>query len=281
MPQKGAIFSLDSISKSFGEVQAVLPNTITLNGPGVFGLVGGNGAGKTTLLRLMSTVLPPDTGRISLNIANKKIPHNNIKRYIGVLPEGTGLYHRLTALENILYHARLHGISDKTAIEEAEKLAVLLNISSELRRQTKGFSKGMRQKIALIRSIIHSPPILLLDEPTSGLDVTAAREVRAVVKHMSTNEGKLIIYSTHYLDEAVRICDELIIMHNGEIVATGQPDELMDEHDGNDIENTFERLTSAQSSNFSTKERPSRFNQWWTKFTGRANQTHLETGEEQ
>ncbi|HJN55052.1 MAG TPA: ATP-binding cassette domain-containing protein, partial [Candidatus Poseidoniales archaeon] len=221
-----ATVHLEEVSKSFRHITAVDRVNIKLEESGIIALVGGNGAGKTTLLRLMSTVLEPDAGTVTIRMEgdeNKALP----RRHLGILPEGTGLYQRLTAWENVRYHSRLHGVEDGIARERCESMATQLGILTDLNRATRGFSRGMRQKTALMRALIHEPPILLLDEPTGGLDVTSAREVRSMVRRIA-DEGRIIVYSTHQLEEAARICDRMIVMHNGRVVADGRTEEMLE-----------------------------------------------------
>lgn len=261
-----AAVHLQGVTKAFGHIVAVNGVTITLEESGIIALVGGNGAGKTTLLRLMSTVLEPDTGTVTIHVEGEEtdsIP----RRYLGILPEGTGLYQRLTAWENVRYHSRLHGIEDGIARERCESMAKQLGILSDLNRATRGFSRGMRQKTALMRALIHEPPVLLLDEPTGGLDVTSAREVRSMVRRIA-DKGRIIVYSTHQLDEAARICDRMIVMHNGCIVANGRPEEMLEPEDGGDLETAFVRWTNEKSRPTGTTEEEGRVSQWWSRITG-------------
>ena len=261
-----ATLRLEAVSKSFGHVHAVNNVSIGLEQSGIVALVGGNGAGKTTLLRLMSTVLEPDKGSVTIKLDEEEtgpVP----RKHLGVLPEGTGLYQRLTAWENIRYHSRLHGVEDGVARKRCESMAEQLGILGELDRATRGFSRGMRQKTALMRALIHKPPILLLDEPTGGLDVTSAREVRNMSRNIA-DQGHIIVYSTHQLDEAARICDRLIVMHNGRVVADGLPEEMLESEDEGDLETAFIRWTGERSRPTGTTEDEGRVSQWWSRITG-------------
>ena len=261
-----ATVHLEEVSKSFRHITAVDRVNIKLEESGIIALVGGNGAGKTTLLRLMSTVLEPDAGTVTIRMEgdeNKALP----RRHLGILPEGTGLYQRLTAWENVRYHSRLHGVEDGIARERCESMATQLGILTDLNRATRGFSRGMRQKTALMRALIHEPPILLLDEPTGGLDVTSAREVRSMVRRIA-DEGRIIVYSTHQLEEAARICDRMIVMHNGRVVADGRTEEMLEPEDEGDLETAFIRWTDERARPTGTAEEEGRVSQWWSRFTG-------------
>jgi sodium transport system ATP-binding protein len=191
-----------------------------------------------------------------------------VRSNLGVVPESTGLYARLTAWENIRYHSRLNGVSDKQAWNRTFRIARELDIEDDLQRPTRGFSRGMRQKTALIRALSHDPELLLLDEPTGGLDVTSARKVRALVRKLG-EEGRTVIYSTHKLNEAEEVCDRIIIIHNGTLRADGTPAELMGETDAPTLEEAFVRLTQDASREVETPEPASKFQQFWSRLTTR------------
>jgi sodium transport system ATP-binding protein len=236
------LLTINDVSKQFSHIEALKNVTLTLNRGDIVGLVGGNGAGKTTLLRLMCGLYRPTSGRVLFHADSGPAPVVEMRRFLGVVPESTGLYHRLTAWENIRYHSRLHGISDEECWKNTLRIAKELDFVESLGRPTRGFSKGMRQKAAIIRALAHNPDILLLDEPTSGLDVTSARMVRSLVKRMGQSGGT-VIYSTHKLAEAEQVCDRIIIIHNGEVRADGSPGELLDITATTSLEEAYVKLT--------------------------------------
>ncbi|MBA4734955.1 MAG: ABC transporter ATP-binding protein [Candidatus Poseidoniales archaeon] len=233
------LLRLINVKKSFGDVQAIDHVNFEIHRNSVIGLVGGNGAGKTTLLRLMSGVYRPTEGSVQLD--NER-PVTEMRKVLGVVPESTGLYSKLTAWENIRYHSRLHGIDDQVAWDRTYRFAKLLDIEQSLHRYTEGFSRGMKQKTALLRALAHGPQILLLDEPTGGLDVTSARTVRRLVRKLK-DEGGTVIYSTHHLAEAQQVCDRIIIIHNGIVQADGTPEELLNLTDSSTLEEAYVALT--------------------------------------
>ena len=237
---------VDGVSKNFGEIDALLDVNIQLNKGEIVGLVGGNGAGKTTLLRLLCGVYRPSIGTVRFVDDGKDKPVDEVRGRLGVVPESTGLYSRLTAWENIRYHTRIHGREDEKSWNRVNRFATSLDIVEELHRPTRGFSRGMRQKIALIRAIAHGPDLLLLDEPTAGLDVTSARKVRDLVRQLG-DDGGTVIYSTHMLSEAQRICDRIIILHNGTVRADGTPNHLLEMTDTNDLEDAYISLTGDEA----------------------------------
>ena len=253
---------ISNVGKKFGEVEALNDVSLTINSGEIVGLVGSNGAGKTTLLRLMSGVYRPSSGTIELE---NNAPIDAMRDFLGVVPESTGLYSRLTAWENIRYHSRLYGVSDETAWLRTSKFAELLEMTDNLTRFTKGFSRGMKQKTALLRALAHGPKILLLDEPTAGLDITSARTVRTLVKKLK-QEGGTVIYSTHQLAEAQQVCDRIIIIHNGGIMADGKPAELIESTQSTNLEDAYVKLTQeAARTRIEENDNDGKVSKWWTK----------------
>ena len=237
-----ALLKVSEVTKSFADVTALSTVTVNFHAGEVVGLVGGNGAGKTTLLRLLCGLYHPTTGSVQGIVDEQPVDIHRMREHVGVVPEATGLYARLTAWENIRYHSRLNGIDDEMAWSRTERFAKLLNFDNDLHRSTRGFSRGMRQKTALLRALSHGPKILLLDEPTGGLDVTSARMVRKLVRKLG-DEGGTVIYSTHNLAEAQQVCDRIVIIHNGTIRADGSPVELMSISESADLEEAYVALT--------------------------------------
>ena len=269
MVMTGTLLSVRDVSKNFGDVEALKSVTLDLNRGDVVGLVGGNGAGKTTLLRLLCGLYKPSVGGVVfIDEGGDEHPVHQVRSNLGVVPESTGLYARLTAWENIRYHSRLNNIPDKQAWNRTVRLARALDIEDELQRPTRGFSRGMRQKTALIRALAHDPEVLLLDEPTGGLDVTSARRVRELVRKLG-EEGRTVIYSTHQLNEAEQVCDRIVIIHNGTLRADGSPDELMNNTNTKSLEDAFVSLTQDDSREVDAPEPESKFQQLWSKLTTR------------
>jgi len=242
----------NGVSKSFGDVQALANVSLSIGQGEIVGLVGSNGAGKTTLLRLLAGVYRPSEGTLALGDGTDVAKG---RRQLGVVPESTGLYSRLTAWENIRYHARLHGVSDEVAWTRTQHYARLLDMLPYLGRHTKGFSRGMRQKTALLRALAHHPSMLLLDEPTAGLDVTSARTVKQLVRSLG-DEGKTVIYSTHQLAEAEQVCTRIIIIHNGEVRADGTPQQLLQFTKTTNLEEAYVALSSDRARSVDQSEKP-------------------------
>tara|TARA_X000000368_G_scaffold380596_1_gene336503 strand:+ start:1595 stop:2428 length:834 start_codon:yes stop_codon:yes gene_type:complete len=237
------LLSVKNVTKTFGTLNALEDFSIDIEKGAVIGLVGSNGAGKTTLLRLLCGLYRPNIGNVVFIKDGNEKNIDKFREAVGVLPESTGLYHRLTAWENIRYHSRLHGVKDSVSWERTLRFSKALSISDDLMRHTRGFSRGMRQKTALLRALAHGPEILLLDEPTAGLDVTSARLVRKLVLQLK-EEGGTVIYSTHNLSEAEKVCDRIIILHNGQLRFDGSNEELLLETNTKSLEDAYVKLTS-------------------------------------
>ena len=243
MAADNILLKISSVRKNFNEVIALDDVSFDIKSGEVVGLVGSNGAGKTTLLRLMSGVYRPSSGSVTLG---DDTPVHLMRDHLGVVPESTGLYSRLTAWENIRYHSRLYGIDDSVSWKRTLKFAQSLDMEENLSRYTKGFSRGMRQKTALLRALAHGPKVLLLDEPTAGLDITSARTVRSLVEQIK-QEGGTVVYSTHKLFEAQQVCDRIVIIHNGNVMADGSPKQLINDNDCDTLEEAYVKLTQAKA----------------------------------
>lgn len=271
------LLTLSGVAKRFDEVEALTRVDLDINSGQVIGLVGGNGAGKTTLLRLMAGVMEPTMGTILFE--GQKV--SSMRSKLGVVPESTGLYSRLTAWENIRYHSRMYGVPDDIAWNRVSHFANLLDLTEALSRHTKGFSRGMRQKTALLRALAHGPDILLLDEPTAGLDVTSARTVRSLVGKLR-DEGGTVIYSTHHLAEAQQVCDRIVIVHNGTIRADGSPSQLLENTGEETLEDAYVKLTSDKArAREEDNKKEGKISRWWRRFLTGRTPNNREVGEDE
>ncbi len=207
----------------------------------ITGLLGPNGAGKTTTLRMLAGLITPDGGRLTVDgIDVTRAPHAALAR-MGVLSDARGLYPRLTARENIVYHAALQGMPRDAAHARAEALAQTLDLTSLMERRTEGFSQGERMKTALARALVHDPANIVLDEPTNGLDVMATRALRETLRWLRTPAGgnKCIVFSTHIMQEVERLCDEVVVVARGRTVAHGTVHEVLARTGAADFEAAF------------------------------------------
>ena len=206
----------------------------------ITGLLGANGAGKTTTLRMICGVLKPDSGSIFFeDAAGDPLAR---QRRVGALLDHMGIYSRLTARENLVYFGRLRGMSPEYLKERVGQVLSVLGLESIGDRRTSGFSQGERMKTALGRAILHAPQNLLLDEPTNGLDVPTVRSLRDLLKRLR-DAGTCIVFSSHVLDEVRALCDRVVILSNGSLIAQGSPSELCSRTETTSLEEAFVKLT--------------------------------------
>jgi sodium transport system ATP-binding protein len=235
------MIKVTDLSKRFGKVQAVERVSFSAPDGRITGLLGPNGAGKSTTLRMLATLLRPDSGDAMIDGQSASKNPIEVRRRIGVLSHASGLYPQLTARENIVYFAELHGLDRVTAKTRVEELARLLELSEFLDRKAKGFSQGQRLKTALARALVHSPRNLILDEPTNGLDVMAVRNLRALL-HRLREQGHCILFSSHVMQEVALLCDEVVVIAQGRVAAAGTVESLRAEAGEATLEDAFVKL---------------------------------------
>ena len=230
-------------------VQAVQDISLRAENGSITGLLGANGAGKTTTLRMLAGLMQPDSGRLLIDGRDVRLQRTAALAQLGMLSDARGLYPRLTARENIVYFARLHGLSDAQAQARADLLADLLDLRPLLDRATEGFSQGERVKTALARALVHDPANIVLDEPTNGLDVQATRALRETLRYLRSPAGgsKCIIFSSHIMQEVERLCDQVLVIAQGRIVASGSVPELLQSTGQPDFEDAFVQLAFASA----------------------------------
>ena len=209
----------------------------------ILGLLGPNGAGKTTALRILSTVLRPTRGTASVNGYDVVTQAAQVRHQIGFMSANTGVYDRMTAWEMVEYFGRLYGLRAEELQARMEELFARLQMQEIRDLLGAKMSTGMRQKVSIARAIVHDPPVLIFDEATSGLDVLVARALLRTVAELR-DLGKCIVFSTHIMREAEKLCDRLAIMHRGRILAQGTMEELRDAYHEQDLEELFFRLIS-------------------------------------
>ena len=207
----------------------------------IYGLLGPNGAGKTTALRIISTVLRPTAGSVTIDGYDVVSQSSQVRRRIGFMSTNTAVYDRMTAWETVEYFGRLHGIPPDELTERMEEVFERLQMNDIRDLLGAKMSTGMRQKVSIARAIVHDPPLLIFDEATSGLDVLVARALLETVAELR-DRGKCIIFSTHIMREAEKICDRVAILHRGRILAEGTLEELRHQHGERDLEELFFQL---------------------------------------
>jgi sodium transport system ATP-binding protein len=207
----------------------------------IYGLLGPNGAGKTTVLRILSTILRPTGGTASINGRDVVTQPSQVRHQIGFMSANTAVYDRMTAWEMVEYFGRLYGMAEEPLRERMETLFARLQMNEIRDVLGAKMSTGMRQKVSIARAIVHDPPVLIFDEATSGLDVLVARALLQAVMELR-DHGKCIVFSTHIMREAEKLCDRIAIMHRGHILAEGTLGELCERHQEQDLEELFFRL---------------------------------------
>ena len=236
---------VSGLAKRFGTVQAVDGVTFEANDGAITGLLGPNGAGKTTTLRMLYGVMRPNAGDIQVDEVDAVASPQDAQSRLGVLPDGFGLYPRLTAREHIHYFGELHGISGAQLRTRTEELLKLLDMQRIADRRTGGFSHGERTKVALARALVHGPRTVLLDEPTNGLDVMSTRAVRTIVRRLRES-GHCVLFSSHVMQEVSALCDAIVVIAHGQVVARGTPDELRRQTGHDNLEDAFVALAGAE-----------------------------------
>jgi len=201
-------------------------------------LLGPNGAGKTTTMRMLYTLMKPDQGRVLVDGIDAAVDPVAVRRQLAVLPDARGVYKRLTARENIAYFGQLHGLSAARIRERTKVLSTALEMEDILDRQTEGFSQGQRTKTAIARALVHDPRNVILDEPTNGLDVMTTRALRGFLRGLR-DEGRCVIFSSHIMQEVAALCDHVVIIAQGTVMAAGSADELRAQTGESNLEDAF------------------------------------------
>jgi sodium transport system ATP-binding protein len=224
--------------KKRGEIRAVDSVSFRCEPGQVFGLLGVNGAGKTTCLRILATILRPSSGTASVNGHDVVNDPEKVRSDIGFLSTATALYGRLTAKEMVEYFGRLHGLSKEVLRERIESIFTTLDMNEFQDRRCDKLSTGMKQKVSIARTLVHDPPVMIFDEPTHGLDVLISRTVVNFIRDCRAR-GKTVIFSTHVMREAEKLCDTIALIHGGRIMAEGTLADLRGRFGAQDLEDIF------------------------------------------
>jgi len=242
------MIEVQDLTKTFpdlrhGQIVAVDRISFRCGAGEVFGLLGPNGAGKTTTLRILSTILKPTSGTAMVAGADVVREPELVRRRIGFMSSSTAIYDRMTAWEMVEYFGRLYGMEESRLRDRMEQLFDELHMNDFRDVLGSRMSTGMKQKVSIARTIVHDPPVLVFDEPTAGLDVLVARAVLQCIARLR-DQGKCIVFSTHVMREAEKLCDRIAIIHRGRILSMGTLDELRERHGEDDLEELFFRLIS-------------------------------------
>jgi len=236
-----------NIGKRFGTVEAVRDVSVRAEDGRITGLLGPNGAGKSTSLRIISTAIGADRGRVMVDGIDVSADPPQARLAMGVMPHNAGLYPRLSGRENIAYFGRLNGIDKDLLDARIDELSQRLEMTGFVDRPAKGYSQGQRLKTALARAMVHNPKNLILDEPTSGLDVMATRALRDLIRDLR-QDGFCILFSSHVMQEVAALCDRIVIIAHGAVVAEGGVESLKAELGTDDLEEAFVRAINRSES---------------------------------
>lgn len=241
------MLEIKELSKRFKSVNVVDKLSFTVNEGEIVGLLGENGAGKTTTLRMISTMLKPTEGSVVVNGYDVIKQSDKVRNEIGILFGGdVGIYDRLTAKENIQYFGRLYGMADDEINKRIEELSKDLDMKEYIDRRAGKFSRGMKQKVSIARTIVHSPKVMLFDEPSTGLDVSAARVIHDFIIKCK-GENKTILLSSHSMREVEKLCDRVVIINKGKLVEQGTVNELKTRYKNEDLEEVFVGLIGGKN----------------------------------
>jgi sodium transport system ATP-binding protein len=247
-----AMIHVHELTKSYrdlrrGEIMALGGISFQAKPGQIYGLLGPNGAGKTTALRILSTVLRPTSGTATVGGFDVLTQPAQVRRQIGYVSANTAVYDRMTGWETVEYFGRLHGIPQDQLAERMELLFERFKMNDIRDVLGAKMSTGMKQKVSVARAVVHDPPVLIFDEATAGLDVLVARALLNTVLELREH-GKCILFSTHIMREAERLCDRIAILHRGQVLAEGTLEELRERHRQQDLEELFFQLISERDS---------------------------------
>src|SRR5215475_12031126 len=239
------MIEVQDLHKAFGKVVAVDGATFSARDGEITGLLGPNGAGKTTTLRCLYTLMRPDRGQVLVDRIDAAADPVSVRRRLGVLPDARGLYKRLTARENIAYFGRLHGLDEATIRARSDAAIAALGMADFADRRTEGFSQGQRVKTAIARALVHDPGNVILDEPTNGLDVMATRAMREFLRRLK-REGRCVLFSSHIMQEVAALCDRIVVIAKGRVVADASADALRAQTGEANLEDAFVKLIGSE-----------------------------------
>ncbi len=225
---------LKNLGKSFSSFRAIEGVTLNVGRGEVFGLLGPNGAGKTTTMRIISCLLAPSDGDVLVNGKSVRDSKNrvDISKEIGLLTESPNIYERLTAEQNLIFFARAYGVPEQGIQDRVTSLLEEFDLEDRRSERAVAFSKGMKQKLAIARALVHRPSILLLDEPTASLDAESAKTIRAQISDTAKSGDHTVLLSTHNLDDASRLCDRIAFINHGRVLAIGSESEVSEKMKG-------------------------------------------------
>jgi len=237
-----ALLKIDRLSKKYGTFEAVKGISLEVNKGEVFGFLGPNGAGKTTTIKCCAGLLRPTGGKITVSGYDIVSQSSQAKSVIGYVPDNPFLHDKLTGSEYTAFVARLFGVQNDTLTKRSDSLFKLFEMHDQKDQLIQGYSRGMRQKTAIIASLVHQPQLLMLDEPTASLDPRSARMVKDIIR-LNKEQGRTVFLSTHVMEIAESLCDRIAIINKGKIQAVGTMEELRQMKSGSTLEDIFLEIT--------------------------------------
>jgi len=235
------MIQVNNLIKTYGDIHANDNVSFVADDGQITGLLGPNGAGKTTTLRMITGLISPTSGEITVDGIDCITDPTGVRNILGMQGDASGIYPRLTPREQFRYYGKLYGLRGDALEANIDYVIDLLQMNELADRRAEGFSRGQRQKIIIGRALIHNPQNIIMDEPTNGLDVMAVRSTRDTIRSFK-EQGKCVLFSTHYMDEAQRLCDKVVLIVKGKIIATGSPKELIECTGTADLEDAFVAL---------------------------------------
>ncbi|MEA2576104.1 MAG: sodium transport system ATP-binding protein [Chloroflexia bacterium] len=239
------MIQIEALKKHYGDVKAVDGVSFVCPDGQVTGLLGANGAGKTTTLRMIAGLIRPQHGTVLVDGRDIIKDPQGVRASLGVQSDMNGVYPRLTPREQLRYYGRFYGLKGARLQERVQAVIDLLEMQEIADRRAEGFSRGQRQKIVIGRALVHDPHNIIMDEPTNGLDVMSVRETRDTIRSFA-EQGRCVLFSTHYMDEAERLCDQVAIIAQGKIVAFGTPASLISQTGKANLEDAFVELAGSE-----------------------------------
>jgi lipooligosaccharide transport system ATP-binding protein len=239
MTDPGPAVVARGLTKRFGMLVAVKGIDFSIAAKTCFGFLGPNGAGKTTTMRMIGCAVPPSGGALDvLGLQVTEAPRA-IKGRLGVVPQEDNLDEEISVLDNLMIHARYQGVARATALARTDELLAFMSLEDKRNREIRELSGGMKRRLMIARALLHSPELLILDEPTTGLDPQARHLVWEKLRELKRS-GVTLVITTHYMEEASQLCDELVIMHEGRILVQGSPREVIAQHTTREVVEVFE-----------------------------------------
>ncbi len=237
------IIEVKNLTKKFGDFVAVDDVSFDVEEGKIFAFLGPNGAGKTTTIKMLTTLLEPTSGQIKVNNFNLKNGRNEIRHSFGIVFQDPSLDDDLSAYENMEFHGVLYGLGKVERMQRIQELLQLVDLWDRRKDFVKTFSGGMKRRLEIARSLIHTPKILFLDEPTIGLDPQTRNHIWSYVVNLSKKEGVTVFLTTHYMEEADKMADSVVIIDHGKVIGIGAPEELKKNTETNSLEEAFLKLT--------------------------------------